>query len=115
MSARRYHRFKDSLRGRLEHEGSTYLCLVDDISQRGLRLWSAAPVTVGDRARVDLRLAGDAEFSCVIEIRQLASGALRAEIVEITDADADLLSGRIEEHYAAVRQAKAKAAGSVKA
>ena len=112
-SARRYHRFNDSFSGSLDYLGLAYLCLVHDISQHGLRLWSAAPVEVGDRMSVDLRISQDVRFSCVIEIRQVASDGLRAEIVEITDADAGVLGGRIEEHYSAVRLAKARAASAI--
>jgi hypothetical protein len=113
--ARGYHRFKDSLRGSIEHLGLSYLCLVEDISQRGLRLWSAAPVAVGDRVSVDLQISQDARLSCVIEIRQVTSDGLRVEIVDIAAADAVVLIGRIAEHYQAVREAKAKAASAVTA
>ena len=107
-STRQYHRFKDFFRGRIEYLGSSYLCLVEDIGRRGLRMLSDAPVDVGDRMRVDLHVSPDARFSCVIEIRQVTRDGLRAEIVDIADADAGVLSGRIEEHYSAVRLAKAK-------
>lgn len=110
--ARRYHRFKDSFRGSIEYLGSSYPCLVEDISPRGLYLVSGAPVNIGDRMSVDLRISQDARFSCVIEIRHVTSDGLSAEIVDIADADAGVLSGRIEEHYSAVRLAKAKAAGA---
>ena len=113
-SARRYHRFKDSFGGRIEYLGSSYPCLVQDISPRGLYLVSGAPVNTGDRMRVDLHISQDARFSCVIEIRQVTSDGLSAEIVDIADADAGVLNGRIHEHYSAVRLAKAKAAGAVK-
>jgi hypothetical protein len=109
-SARRYHRFKDFFRGRIEYQGSSYLCLVENISQRGLRLLSVAPVDVGDRMSVDLHISQDARCSCVIEIRHVTSDGLRAEIVDIADADAGVLSGRIEGHYSAVRLAKAAGA-----
>ena len=112
-SARAHHRFNDSFSGSLEYLGLAYLCLVNDISQRGLRLCSAAPVDVGDRMSVDLRISEDVRFSCVIEIRQITSDGLRAEIVDIADADAGVLGGRIEEHCAAVRLAKAKAADAI--
>ena len=113
-SARRDHRFKDSFRGSIEYLGSTYPCLVEEISQRGLYLVSNALVGVGDRARLDLHISQDARFSCVIQIRQVTSDGLGAEIVEIADADASLLNSRIEEYYSAARLAKAKAAGAVK-
>ena len=115
MSARRYYRFKESLTGNIEFRGSSYRCVVEDISPRGLRLWSAAPVAVGERMGIELQLPHDARFSCFIEIRQITNDDLRAEIVEISDANAAALSGRIEEHCSAVRRAKAKAAGAIKA
>ena len=62
---------------------------------------------------VDLQVSGATQFTCVIEIRQVAGDALRAEIVDIADADAGVLGGRIEEHYSAVRRAKAKAANAI--
>jgi hypothetical protein len=111
--ARHYHRFKDSFRGSIEHLGSSYPCPIEDISPRGLYLVSSAPVNIGDRTRVDLRISPDAQISCVIEIRQVTSDGLGAEIVDIAAADAGVLSSRIEGHYSAVRQAKAKAAGMV--
>jgi hypothetical protein len=72
-------------------------------------------VNIGDRMSVDLRISQDARFSCVIEIRQVTSNGLSAEIVDIANADAGVLNGRIEGHYAAVRLAKEKAAAAVKA
>lgn len=46
------------------------------------------------------------------EIRQITSGGLGAEIVDITDEDARVLVGRIEDHCSAVRLAKeAEASG----
>jgi len=44
--------------------------------------------------------------TCVIEIRAFTGDALRAEIVAISDADAGVLRGRLEEHYSNIRQAK---------
>lgn len=105
--ARRSHRFKDFLRGSIEYLGSSYPCLVEDISPRGLYLVCGVPANIGDRMSVDLRISQDARFSCTIEIRQVTSDGLGAEIVDIADADAGVLTGRIEEHYSAVRLAKA--------
>jgi len=106
-SARRYHRFKDSFMGSIEYLGSSYPCLVEEISERGIRLLSRAAVDIGDRVSVDLQISQDARLSCVIEIRDFTGDALRAEIVDISDADAGVLRGRIEKHYSAVRLAKA--------
>jgi hypothetical protein len=117
--ARGNHRFKDSLRGSIahlgEHLGSPYPCLVEDISQRGLYLATSAPVRIGDRLTIDLHISEDARFSCVIEIRQVTPDGLGAEVVDIADADAAVLSGRIEKHYLAVRQAKAASAAKASA
>jgi hypothetical protein len=113
MMARRYHRFKDSFTGSIQYLGSSHPCLVEEISQRGLYLLSGAAVNIGDRMSVDLRISQDARFSCVIEIRQVTSDGLGAEIVDIADADVGVLSGRIEEHYSAVRLAKAARAGKI--
>lgn len=100
--ARRGHRFKDSFRGRIEYLGSSYLCLAVDISQRGLHLLSGAAVDVGDRMNIDLHISQDARFSCLIEVRHVTSDGLGAEIVYIGNADACVLSARIEEHRSAL-------------
>lgn len=115
--ARGYHRFKDSLGGSIahlgEHLGSRYPCLVEDISQRGLYLVTSAPAKIGDRMNIDLHVSEDARrFSCIIEIRQVTSDGLGAEVVDIADADAAVLGGRIEQHCLAVQQAKVKAASA---
>ena len=113
--ARGYHRFKDSLRGSIEHLGLSYPCLVEDISQRGLYLVTNAPVKIGDRMSIVLYISKAAGFHCVIEIRQVTPDGLGAEVVDIADADAAVLSGRIEIHYLAVRQAKAASAAKASA
>jgi hypothetical protein len=111
---RRHYRFKDSFRGSIEYLGSSYPCLIEDISQRGLYLVSGPAVNIGDRMSVDFHISQDVRLRCVIEIRQVTSDGLGAEIVDIADADAGVLSGRLEEHCRAVRLAKAKAAVAVK-
>lgn len=98
--ARRDHRFKDSFRGNIEYLGAFYLCLADDISQRGVHLISGAAVDVGDRVIVHLSLSPEVKLSCVIEVRHVNRDGLGAEIVYISHDDAYVLSGRIEEHYA---------------
>lgn len=105
--ARRDHRFKDSFRGSIEYLGSSYLCLAVDISQRGLHLLSGAAVDVGDRINVNLPISQDARFSCLIEVRHVTSDGLGAEIVYIGNADACVLSARIEEHHSALTVADA--------
>jgi hypothetical protein len=111
-AVRRHHRFKDQLTGDVEYRGASYPCVVTDISQRGLYLTSNVPVKLGDRMRVDLRIAPDRRFSCMTEIRQITSAGLGAEIIDITDEDARVLVGRIEDHCSAVRLAKeAEASG----
>lgn len=105
--ARRDHRFKDSFRGSIEYLGSSYLCLAVDISQRGLHLLSGAAVDVGDRMNIDLQISEDARFSCRIEVRHVTSDGLGAEIVYIGNADACVLSARIEEHHSAITVADA--------
>jgi hypothetical protein len=101
---RRYHRFKDFFRGSMEYQGSSYFCVVEEISQRGLRLLSAAAVNIGDRMRVDLHISQDTRLSCVIEVRQFIGDALGAEIVDIAEADANVLRGLIEGHYSAAQR-----------
>jgi hypothetical protein len=91
----------------MEYPSSSYLCLVEEVSERGLRLLPGTAVNMGERMRVDLHISQDARLSCVIEIRQVTRDGLGAEIVDIAQADADVLRGRIEEHYLAVRRAKA--------
>lgn len=108
-SARRSFRFKDSFRGSIQYRGSSYPCLVEDISQRGLRLLCDAPVNVGDRLNAALHISPDTGFSCVIEVRQITGNRLRGEIIDIAEADAGVLNDRIEGHYSAVRQAKERA------
>ena len=108
---RRDHRFKDSFRGSIKYLGSSYLCLVDDISQRGLHLLSGAAVDIGDRMSVDLQIAEDARFSCLIEVRHITADGLGAEIVYIGNADAYMLSGRIEKHHSDLMVTDAVARG----
>ena len=107
---RRYYRFKDCFTGSIEHLGSSYPCEVEEISQRGLYLLADIAANVGDRMSVDLHISREARFSCVIEIRQVTSDGVRAEIVEIAESDGEVLSGRIEQHCSAVRAAKAERA-----
>jgi hypothetical protein len=97
----------------MEYQGSSYFCLVEEISARGLRLLSGAAVNIGDRARVDLHISQGARLSCVIEVRQVIGDGLGAEIVDIAQADADVLRGQTEEHYSAVRRAKTTRANLV--
>ena len=101
---RRYHRFKDFFRGSMEYQGASYFCVVGEISQRGLRLLSAAAVNIGDRMRVDLHISQDTRLSCVIEIRHFIDNALGVEIVDIAEADAEVLRGLIEEYYSAAQR-----------
>lgn len=112
--ARRDHRFKDSFKGSIEYLGSSYLCLAVDISQRGVHLLSGAAVDVGDRMNVNLRISPDAGFSCLIEVRHVTSDGLGAEIVYIGNADAYVLSARIEEHHSASMVADAVQRGLVR-
>jgi hypothetical protein len=88
----------------MEYQGSSYFCVVEEISQRGLRLLSAAAVNIGDRMRVDLHISQDTRLSCVIEVRQFIGDALGAEIVDIAEADANVLRGLIEGHYSAAQR-----------
>jgi hypothetical protein len=97
----------------MEYKGSSYFCLVEEISERGLRLLSGAAVKISDRARIDLHISQGARLSCVIEIRQFIGDSLGAEIVDIAQADADVLRGKIAEHHSAVRWAKAARADLV--
>ena len=93
---RRDYRFKDSFRGLIDYLGSSYLCLVDDISQHGLHLLSGAAVDIGDRMTVHLQISEDARFSCLIEVRHVTADGLGARIVYIANMDAYVLSDRIE-------------------
>lgn len=95
-------RFKDSFRGSIEYLGSSYLCLVDDISQRGLHLLSGAAVDIGDRMNVRLQISQDAQFSCLIEVRHVTGDGLGAEILYISNADAYVLSDRVEKRRLAL-------------
>jgi hypothetical protein len=104
---RRDHRFEDSIRGSLKYRGSSYLCLVADLSQRGLHLLSGAAVDVGDRLSVDLHISEDTRLSCVIVARHVTSDGLGAEIEYIPDTAANVLSGRIEKHEATLMVADA--------
>ena len=96
-SVRRYTRFKASLKGCLEYSGSTYLCLVEDMNERGFQLLSIAAPKVGDQMRFTLH-EEHAQFSCLIEVRHVAAdGFLGARIVEIEAADACALRRLIDE------------------
>jgi hypothetical protein len=111
---RRHYRFKDCFTGSIDHLGTSHLCQVEEISQRGLYLLSDIAANVGDRMSVDLHISKDVRFSCVIEIRRVTSDGIRAEIVDIADVDADVLNARIEEHCAAAGRAKAARARAVR-
>lgn len=104
---RRDLRFKDSFRGSIDYLGSSYLCLVDDISQHGLHLLSGAAVDVGDRMSVHLQPSPDAGLSCLIEVRHVTSDGLGAKIVYIGNADAYVLSDRVEKRRSALMVADA--------
>lgn len=104
-------RYKDSFRGRIEYLGSSYLCMVDDISQSGLHLLSGAAVDVGDRMSVSFRSSQDPGFSCLIEVRHVTADGLGAEIVYISNADAYVLSNRIEQRREAFMVADAARRG----
>lgn len=104
---RRDYRFKDSFRGRIDYLGSSYLCLVDDISQQGLQLLSGAAVDIGDRMSVHLQIAEDAQFSCLVEVRHVTSDGFGAKIVYIANVDAYVLSDRIEKRREALMVADA--------
>jgi hypothetical protein len=104
---RREHRFQDSIRGSIQYRGSSYLCLVADLSQRGLHLLSGAAVDVGDRLSVDLHISEDVQFSCVIVAKHVTSDGLGGEIEYIGDTAANVLSGRIEKHESTLRAADA--------
>jgi hypothetical protein len=96
---RRYNRFKASLKGCIEYSGSSYLCLVEDMNDRGFQLLSIAAPEVGEQMRFTLRVSQDAQLSCLIEVRHIASdGFLGARIVAIDAADASVLRRLIDEH-----------------
>jgi len=95
---RRYTRFKASLKGSLEYSGSSYLCLVEDMNERGFQLLSIAAPKVGDQMRFTLHETEDTQFSCLIEVRHVADdGFLGARIVDIEAADACALRRLIDE------------------
>jgi hypothetical protein len=95
---RRYSRFKASLKGRLEYSGSSYLCLVEDMNERGFQLLSVADPEVGDQMRFTLHVSRDTQLSCLIEVRHVASdGFLGARIVDIEAVDAGELRRLIDE------------------
>ncbi|MGQ0749318.1 MAG: PilZ domain-containing protein [Betaproteobacteria bacterium] len=95
---RRYTRFKASLKGCLEYSGSSYLCLVEDMNERGFQLLSIASPKVGDQMRFTLHVTQDTQLSCLIEVRHVADdGFLGVRIVAIDSADASALRYLIDE------------------
>lgn len=95
---RRYSRFKASLKGRLEYSGSSYLCLVEDMNERGFQLLSIATPEVGEQMRFTLPVSQDIQLSCLIEVRHVASdGFLGARIIDMDATDAATLRRLIEE------------------
>lgn len=95
---RRYGRYKASLKGCIEYAGSSYLCLVEDMNERGFQVLSIATPEVGDQMRFTLRVSPDVQLSCLIEVRHVASdGFLGARIVTIDAADASVLRRLINE------------------
>lgn len=96
---RRYSRFKASLKGCIEYSGSSFLCLVEDVNERGFQLLSIAAPEVGDQMRFTLQVSHDAQLSCLIEVRHVASdGFLGARIIAIDAADASVLRRLVDEY-----------------
>jgi hypothetical protein len=88
---RRDIRRREPLKGNISYRDAAYPCLLEDFSENGMRLLSAAEVAVGERVAVDLQLCEGQHLPCVLHVRHIDEDGFGGRIVEIEPANKSLL------------------------
>lgn len=88
---RREARLQESVRGKVAHQDTLYPCMLEDFSQNGMHLLSAAKVSVGERVAVELQLCEGQNLPCVLDVRHVNRDGFGGKIIEIEPSNRSLL------------------------
>lgn len=88
---RRDTRLRETLRGRVAYQDQHFPCLLEDFSEHGMHLLSAAKVSVGERVAVDLHICEDQHLPCVLDVRHVNRDGFGGKIVAIEPSNLSLL------------------------
>ena len=87
-------------RGTLKVEDSSYPCLVEDMSQNGIRIMSSREFPVGQLLEFQCELFPGKILECKVEVRHVSDQSLGLKIVEIDEKGISLCQLFLEEQYA---------------
>lgn len=71
-------------KGDIHRRGKTFPCTVVDVSEEGVRVKTAAPVTVGEELQVDCYLTKDWTVQCTVQVVHASPSQFGSRITGIS-------------------------------
>jgi hypothetical protein len=73
--------------GTLRHGDDAVPCTIHDLSAHGVLVEAPLPVSIGDRADLELQLTSGLPVRCTIQVKHVEEGRFGAAIVSISSED----------------------------